>query len=111
MRLRSQRRPSFRGVTTLPTLTRDRWKVDYDVFEGGLVLKNVFHDGDYKLAHDMRVARIWVDTAYPRKTDRKNLRSFVLGSTDLPSDGPVAVLEASAGRTTNPSGWFSGYNN
>lgn len=67
----------------ITVLQRDLWNFGYAVTEGGLVLSDVRH-ADFTLASDLRVVRVLVDTDFPNSSTGANLRSFVLGSKDMP---------------------------
>jgi hypothetical protein len=55
---------------------------------------------------------VWVDTEYPDKSSKKNLQNYTLNSMDLPATSPMETLDASSStKPTNPSTFFSHYNN
>jgi hypothetical protein len=86
-------------------LTQSSWDLNYDLVEGGLVIQAVKHDG-FRLAHDVRVTRLWVDAEWPASTSSKNLRNFKLNSADLPATtATVTVLK----QPSNPDPAFKGY--
>lgn len=56
------------------------WTFDYTMLaKGGLVLKNVRHDG-FNLARDIRVVRIWIN---PDETGAGQVKSLSLGTEDF----------------------------
>jgi hypothetical protein len=75
------------------------WDLEHQLKPGGLVLNNVSNHG-FPLATDIRLARVWMAAPGVLATvDPKHYwkdvtrRSFVPGTPDLPSTGPVSRLD------------------
>jgi hypothetical protein len=89
-------------------VTAHRWSLSYDLITGGLVLKAVKHDG-FRLAEDIRVTRVWVDTDLNSSSSSPNLRNFVLNSSELPAIREPRLILSS--ELQSPSRFFDMYRN
>jgi hypothetical protein len=89
---------------TMPLLFDEKgWYLKYLMPKegGGLVLQEVMHDG-YYLAKDIRVVRIWVGTEDPGKSQRGELKDYVLGSQEFPCLADPMILPAPKAPTEFP---------
>lgn len=98
----------------LKTLFRDRWFLRYGVMDSGLVIRDVRHDG-FNLAKDIRVTRVWIDTEYPVKSDRKHELDLKLNDGwnqfGLLATDDIKVRDSTTEKPVNPSSAFSHYTN
>src|SRR5687768_2081469 len=63
---------------------------------GGLVLRNVQHDG-YHLANDIRVVRVWIGSDDPRTSPEAKPKEYLLGSEKFPClSGPNELSKPNA---------------